>query len=136
MPHESVHTDGTHKISGILFHSLTPPSSLLNLIKDEELDVLVVGAGFAGLHQLHHLRKLGYKVKVVEAGGDLGGIWYWQTYPGARMYFLFSFIILFFFFLLFAFLNSCILCFLLNSLISFILVLFFYFQHLNYIRNR
>jgi monoamine oxidase len=35
----------------------------------EELDVLVVGAGFAGLHQLYNLRKLGYKVKAVEAAG-------------------------------------------------------------------
>ena len=51
----------------------------------EELDVLVVGAGFAGLYQLHHLRKLGYNVKVFEAGSDIGGIWYWNCYPGARV---------------------------------------------------
>jgi cation diffusion facilitator CzcD-associated flavoprotein CzcO len=51
----------------------------------EELDVLVVGAGFAGLYQLHHLRKLGYKAKVFEAGSDIGGIWYWNCYPGARV---------------------------------------------------
>jgi phytoene dehydrogenase-like protein len=51
----------------------------------EELDVLVVGAGFAGLYQLDHLRKLGYKVKVFEAGSDIGGIWYWNCYPGARV---------------------------------------------------
>lgn len=53
--------------------------------KQDELDVLVVGAGFAGLHQLYHLRKLGYKVKVVETASGLGGIWHWQTYPGARV---------------------------------------------------
>jgi cation diffusion facilitator CzcD-associated flavoprotein CzcO len=51
----------------------------------DDLDVLVVGAGFAGLYQLHHLRRLGYKVKIVEAGGGLGGIWQWATYPGARV---------------------------------------------------
>jgi cyclohexanone monooxygenase len=51
----------------------------------EELDVLVVGAGFAGLYQLNHLRKLGYKVKVFEAGSDIGGVWYWNCYPGARV---------------------------------------------------
>src|SRR6266481_2341258 len=47
----------------------------------EELDVLVVGAGFAGLYQLDHLRRLGYNVKVFEAGSDIGGIWYWNCYP-------------------------------------------------------
>ncbi|OLT41670.1 cyclopentanone 1,2-monooxygenase [Saccharomonospora sp. CUA-673] len=51
----------------------------------EELDVLVVGAGFAGLHQLDRLRTLGHSVKVYEAGSDLGGIWYWNCYPGARV---------------------------------------------------
>jgi hypothetical protein len=51
----------------------------------EELDVLVVGAGFAGLRQLDHLRRLGYNVKAFEAGSDIGGIWYWNCYPGARV---------------------------------------------------
>jgi cation diffusion facilitator CzcD-associated flavoprotein CzcO len=49
------------------------------------LDVLVVGAGFAGLYQLDRLRKLGFSVKVYEAGAELGGIWYWNCYPGARV---------------------------------------------------
>jgi cation diffusion facilitator CzcD-associated flavoprotein CzcO len=53
--------------------------------KVEELDVLVVGAGFAGLYQLDHLRRLGYNVKVFEAGSDIGGIWYWNCYPVARV---------------------------------------------------
>jgi cation diffusion facilitator CzcD-associated flavoprotein CzcO len=51
----------------------------------EELDVLVVGAGFAGLYQLDRLRRPGYNVKVFEAGSDIGGIWYWNCYPGARV---------------------------------------------------
>jgi cyclohexanone monooxygenase len=51
----------------------------------EELDVLVVGAGFAGLYQLDRLRELGHTVKVFEAGSDIGGIWYWNCYPGARV---------------------------------------------------
>ncbi|MHA6794328.1 flavin-containing monooxygenase [Pseudonocardia bannensis] len=53
--------------------------------KVEELDVLVVGAGFAGLYQLDRLRKLGFSVKIYEAGAGLGGIWYWNCYPGARV---------------------------------------------------
>ncbi len=49
-----------------------------------ELDVLVVGAGFSGLYLLHRLRSSGYRVRVMEAGGDVGGTWYWNRYPGAR----------------------------------------------------
>lgn len=51
----------------------------------DELDVLVVGAGFAGLYQLYRLRQLGFAVKIFEAGEGLGGIWYWNCYPGARV---------------------------------------------------
>lgn len=51
-----------------------------------DVDVLIVGAGFAGVYLLHRLRdELGLKVKVYEAGKDLGGIWYWNCYPGARV---------------------------------------------------
>ncbi|KAH0842356.1 hypothetical protein AYO21_00029 [Fonsecaea monophora] len=52
---------------------------------DEILDMVIVGAGFAGIYLLHQLRKLGFKAKIVEAGSDLGGIWYWNRYPGARV---------------------------------------------------
>jgi cation diffusion facilitator CzcD-associated flavoprotein CzcO len=49
------------------------------------LDAIVIGAGFSGLYQLLCLRdRLGLDVKVLEAGGDLGGTWYWNRYPGAR----------------------------------------------------
>jgi cation diffusion facilitator CzcD-associated flavoprotein CzcO len=48
-------------------------------------DALIIGAGFAGLYQLHCLRdRLGLRTQVLEAGGDLGGTWYWNRYPGAR----------------------------------------------------
>ena len=46
----------------------------------QEYDVIVVGGCFAGVHQLINLRKLGFTVKVLEAGGDLGGTWYWNRY--------------------------------------------------------
>ncbi len=49
-----------------------------------QVDAVVVGAGFAGLYQLHRLRGLGLKTRVIEAGGDVGGTWYWNRYPGAR----------------------------------------------------
>lgn len=50
----------------------------------ERVDVLIVGAGFAGIYLLHHLRKRKFKVKIVEVAKDLGGVWYWNRYPGAR----------------------------------------------------
>ncbi|MEE2914383.1 MAG: NAD(P)-binding protein, partial [Pseudomonadota bacterium] len=49
-----------------------------------EFDVVVVGAGFAGMYQLHRLRAMGLSVQVLEAGDDVGGTWYWNRYPGAR----------------------------------------------------
>ncbi len=54
-------------------------------MSEPDLDVVIVGAGFAGLYQLHHLRRLGLRVKLLEAGGGLGGIWHWNCYPGARV---------------------------------------------------
>src|SRR5215213_805780 len=49
------------------------------------LDGLVIGAGFSGLYQLLCLRdRLGLSVQVLEAGGGVGGTWYWNRYPGAR----------------------------------------------------
>ncbi|WP_441240495.1 flavin-containing monooxygenase [Tardiphaga sp. 768_D3_N2_1] len=52
--------------------------------QNERIDVVVVGAGFSGLYLLHKLRGLGLAVKVFEQGGDVGGTWYWNRYPGAR----------------------------------------------------
>ena len=49
-----------------------------------DVDVVVVGAGFAGMYMLHRLRTHGYSVRVFEAGTDVGGTWYWNRYPGAR----------------------------------------------------
>jgi cyclohexanone monooxygenase len=50
----------------------------------DSFDAVVVGAGFAGLYMLHRLRGLGLRVRVFEAGGGVGGTWYWNRYPGAR----------------------------------------------------
>ena len=48
------------------------------------VDVVIVGAGFAGLYLVHKLRKLGLSLRVFEAASDVGGTWYWNRYPGAR----------------------------------------------------
>ncbi len=47
-------------------------------------DCLVIGAGFGGLRMLFELRQRGFSGKVLEAGTDVGGTWYWNRYPGAR----------------------------------------------------
>ncbi len=52
--------------------------------REQTLDVVVVGAGFAGMYMLHRLRKLGFSARVYEHGSDVGGTWYWNRYPGAR----------------------------------------------------
>ena len=48
------------------------------------LDMVVVGAGFAGLYMLHRARAMGLSVQAFEAGAGVGGTWYWNRYPGAR----------------------------------------------------
>ncbi|QTJ70840.1 NAD(P)/FAD-dependent oxidoreductase (plasmid) [Rhodococcus sp. ZPP] len=46
---------------------------------------MVVGAGFSGLRMLQELRGLDMSARVIEAGSDVGGTWYWNRYPGARV---------------------------------------------------
>jgi acetone monooxygenase (methyl acetate-forming) len=48
------------------------------------LDALVIGAGIAGLYQLHRLREMGLNVRAYDAASGVGGTWYWNRYPGAR----------------------------------------------------
>src|SRR3954464_566162 len=48
------------------------------------VDVVIVGAGFAGMRMLHEARRLGLDAQVFEVGDGVGGTWYWNRYPGAR----------------------------------------------------
>ena len=48
-----------------------------------DYDAIVVGAGFAGLALIHHLRELGISVRVFDKANDIGGTWAWNKYPGA-----------------------------------------------------
>jgi cyclohexanone monooxygenase len=50
----------------------------------QELDAIVVGAGFAGLRALYTIRSTGKTVLALEASADVGGVWYHNGYPGAR----------------------------------------------------
>jgi cation diffusion facilitator CzcD-associated flavoprotein CzcO len=56
-----------------------------NYAKELETEVLIVGAGFGGIYLMHKLRQLGLQCKIMEAGTDIGGIWHWNCYPGARV---------------------------------------------------
>src|SRR3954466_12495333 len=49
-----------------------------------DFDAIIIGAGMSGLYQLYRLREQGLRVRVFEAGTDVGGTWYWNRYPGAR----------------------------------------------------
>ncbi|EXJ84876.1 oxidoreductase [Capronia epimyces CBS 606.96] len=52
--------------------------------KGADYDVIVVGAGFSGIRSLWEVDQIGLSVKCFEAGSDVGGTWYWNSYPGAR----------------------------------------------------
>jgi len=60
------------------------PVSSLQHSPQDTFDVVVVGAGFAGLYMLYRLRSIGFSVRVYEAGSGVGGTWFWNRYPGAR----------------------------------------------------
>jgi cyclohexanone monooxygenase len=60
------------------------PDLSSDIDKGGEFDVVVVGAGFAGMYLLHRLRAMGLTARVYEAGTSVGGTWYWNRYPGAR----------------------------------------------------
>jgi cation diffusion facilitator CzcD-associated flavoprotein CzcO len=47
-------------------------------------EVIVIGAGVAGIYQIKRLLDLGINATVLDAAADLGGTWYWNRYPGAR----------------------------------------------------
>jgi cyclohexanone monooxygenase len=49
-----------------------------------DIDAIVVGAGFAGLYMMLKLHELGLSAIGFETGDNLGGTWYWNSYPGAR----------------------------------------------------
>ncbi len=51
---------------------------------NEELDVIIVGAGFSGLYMLYKMRKMNLKALIIERASDAGGTWFWNRYPGAR----------------------------------------------------
>lgn len=65
---------------------MIPAASTMGSVEEiPTYDVIIVGAGFGGLYHLQHLRKLGFSVHLFEAAAGLGGTWFWNCYPGARV---------------------------------------------------
>lgn len=62
----------------------TPPPGVDDGSLAVDYEAIVIGCGFGGLRMLHELRKLGVSVRIIEAGTNVGGTWYWNRYPGAR----------------------------------------------------
>src|SRR4029450_13346950 len=54
-------------------------------VRGGRLAVVIGGAGFGGLYAVYKFREMGLKIAAFEAGGDVGGVWYWNRYPGARV---------------------------------------------------
>ena len=64
---------------------MRPPSPHPDRTPDEpELDAVVVGAGFGGLHMLRRFQEAGLQARLFEAGDEVGGTWFWNRYPGCR----------------------------------------------------
>ncbi|MGE0310948.1 MAG: flavin-containing monooxygenase [Lautropia sp.] len=64
---------------------MTADAATSTAAQARRLDVIVVGAGFGGLYAVYKFREMGLSLQAFEAGGDVGGVWYWNRYPGARV---------------------------------------------------
>lgn len=56
-------------------------------VDDQSFDAIILGAGLSGLCALHHLRKRfpSWRIRVLEAAPNVGGVWWYNCYPGARV---------------------------------------------------
>jgi cation diffusion facilitator CzcD-associated flavoprotein CzcO len=75
------------QVAGDFTHYVDDPYIDKIIIRDpleDEVDVIIVGGGFGGLITGARLREAGVKnIRIIEKGGDFGGTWYWNRYPGA-----------------------------------------------------
>lgn len=54
-------------------------------MSSQSYDAVIIGAGVSGMYALHHLREMGMSVKVYDGATDIGGTWWYNRYPGARV---------------------------------------------------
>ncbi|MFT3821949.1 MAG: NAD(P)/FAD-dependent oxidoreductase [Rubrivivax sp.] len=71
----------THTGDSAMNRSVSGPESASAI----RLDAVIVGGGFGGMYATYKFREMGLKIQSFEAGGGLGGVWYWNRYPGARV---------------------------------------------------
>ena len=76
------------EMTGEFAHYLEDPYIQKKIERDpvtSEVDVVIIGGGFGGLQAGARLREAGVKdIRIIEKGGDFGGTWYWNRYPGAQ----------------------------------------------------
>lgn len=70
-------TPPPHSIDQSIEHSIEHPI--------EHYDVVVIGAGVSGLYAVHHFREMGLSVRAYDGASDVGGTWWYNRYPGARV---------------------------------------------------
>src|ERR1700674_5177199 len=75
---------GSHPSKASDAYYLRARSEGTKSMSGRNFDVVIVGAGFAGLYMLHRVRGMGFSARVFEAGSGVGGTWHWNRYPGAR----------------------------------------------------
>lgn len=61
------------------------PAAPVSAAGSERFDAIIIGAGMSGMCTLERLRRMGLSACVFESGDDVGGVWYWNRYPGARV---------------------------------------------------
>ena len=64
--------------------SIEEPTLTNNPTNRCDFDAIVIGAGICGIYMAYSLKKLGMNFTVIERGGDVGGTWQWNRYPGCR----------------------------------------------------
>jgi cation diffusion facilitator CzcD-associated flavoprotein CzcO len=77
---ENTHAREKQHVTAASRQPQSPPDAAAVL----DYDVIIIGAGMSGMYQLYRLREQGMRVRVFEAGTNVGGTWYWNRYPGAR----------------------------------------------------
>ncbi|MEM7080271.1 MAG: NAD(P)/FAD-dependent oxidoreductase [Pseudomonadota bacterium] len=75
------------EVTGEFSNYVDDPYLETDIVRDslrDEVEIIIVGGGFGGLINGARLREAGYeRIRIIEKGGDFGGTWYWNRYPGA-----------------------------------------------------